>query len=157
MPQAIDTHRLRLVPLSVADAATMLDGGVPAGARWAEGYPADSTLIAAAIVVTSAREGRDLGPWAIFQVLRDGVVVGGMGFIEGPDATGAVRIGFSETAQARAAGCAAEGLTALIAYAREHGATLVRAEAGHPRLAEVFAAAGMRATGEDDGVVHFEA
>lgn len=147
--------RLRLIPLTPEAANALIEGRVPEGADHADGYPSDATLIAAAIVVVAAREGRDLGPWQLFQVLREGRVVGGMGFIEGPDGDGAVRIGFSETPEAAAEGYSAEGLAALIAYAHEQGATSVRAEAGHPRLAAVFADAGMRVTDETDGVTHF--
>lgn len=136
----------------------MVDGTRPEDADWADGYPSDATLVAAALLVVAEREGRDLGPWGVFQVTRDGRVVGGMGFIEGPDDSGAVRVGFSETDAAREHDDVANALAVLIAHAREHGATEIHAEAGTPRAAEVLAAAGMREVhAEQNGVRHFVA
>lgn len=155
--QAIASPRLRLVPLSVGDAASMLEGRTPSGADWAEGYPSDATLVAAAIVTTAEAEGRDLSPWTLFQVQHEGRVVAGMGFVQGPDASGAVQVGFSETEEARANGFTPEGLAALIAYAYEHGATKVRAEAGSGSIAAVLREAGMTPVQEHDGVTLFEA
>ena len=153
----IDTPRLRLVPMSRQHAEAMLEGQTPPGADWADGYPADATLIAAAMVVTAAREGRDLGPWQIYQVVREGQVIAGMGFIEGADDGGEALIGFSETEVARDGRYTEEALAALIDHGRRHGARRIRAEADHPRVAEVLASAGMSPTGSDDGLTRFVA
>lgn len=155
--QAIVSPRLRLVPLSLDDAAAMLEGSTPPGADWAAGYPSDATLVAAAIVTTAAAEGRVLAPWCLFQVQHEGRVVAGMGFVEGLDAQGAVQIGFSETDEAREKGLTAEGLAALIAYAREQGAGLVRAEAGSDAVAEVLREAGMEPAETQGGITLFVA
>lgn len=141
--------------MSLPEAAAIMDGVRPEGADWADGYPAESTLVAAALLIVADRDGRDLGPWGVFQVVRDGRVVGGMGFIEGPDADGAVHIGFSQTDEAGEDVVIA--LRQLIAHARRHGATLIRAEAGEPRQIEALLAAGMREVGLDHGVHLFEA
>lgn len=148
---------LRLVEMSLQDAAAIMEGTRPPGADWADGYPSDASLVAAAIVVVAERDGRDLGPWGVFQVVRDGRVVGGMGFIEGLDAAGCVRIGFTETEAARRSDDVVNALAVLIGHAKEHGATRVLAEAGTPRAAEVLAGAGMHEVGAEDGVRHFEA
>ncbi len=134
----------------------MVDGTRPEDADWAEGYPSDATLVAAALVVVADRDGRELAPWGIFQVVRDGRVVGGMGFIEGPDEAGAVRVGFSETEAAREHEDVVNALAVLIAHAREHGATRILAEAGTPRAVEVLRAPGCTSCeAERNGVRHF--
>lgn len=143
--------------MSLDDATAIVDGVRPEGADWADGYPTDGTLVAAALVVVADRNGDGLHPWDVFQVVRDGRVVGGVGFIEEPDAEGAVRIGFGETEEARRYDDVANALGVLIAHAREHGAALIRAEAGTSRAREVLVKAGLREVGAEDGVHHFEA
>jgi RimJ/RimL family protein N-acetyltransferase len=150
----IVTERLRLVSLSPDDAQAMLEGRTPDGADWAPGYPADGTLVAAAMIV--AAEGT-LEPWTMFQATRDGRVVCGLGFIEGPDADGAVRIGFSETAESRAAGYTAEALAALVSFAHAQGATAVRADTADPRRASVLREAGLEQVAVCGGLVQFAA
>lgn len=148
---------VELVKMSLVDAQAITEGVRPADVDWAPGYPFEATLVAAAMVMVADRDGRDLGPWGIFQVIRGGQVVAGMGFVEGPDPMGAVRIGFSETDAAREHGDTPRALAELIAHARAHGATSIRAEAGSPRAAVVLGDAGMREVGAEDGVRHFEA
>jgi RimJ/RimL family protein N-acetyltransferase len=150
----LETERLRVVPLSVEEAEAIV-----AGRRreaYADGYPADGTLVAAAIVIAS---GGTLGPWTMYQArLRENDrVVAGLGFIDPPDDDGHVRIGFSETEEARAGEYAAEALEALIAFARSSGAAKVTAETADPRYAEVFLAAGMQQVSVCGGLRHFEA
>src|SRR4051794_24294275 len=101
------TPRLRIRRLSVEHAEAILHGTVPPGVLWADGYPADTTLVAAGIVVTAAREGRNLGPWTAYQIERreDGAVIAGIGFFDPPDDDGIVRIGWSETPDARLDEC----------------------------------------------------
>jgi hypothetical protein len=149
----IETERLRLVPLSVKEAQGILDG--VRSDRYADGYPSDGTLVAAAIVVKTAGA---LEPWTMYQArLREGDrVVAGLGFIDPPDEQGRVRIGFSETREAREAGYAAEALEALIAFARGQGATVI-ADTADARVAEVFLEAGMGPVGICSGLRQFEA
>jgi RimJ/RimL family protein N-acetyltransferase len=151
--RVIETERLRVVPLSVEEAEAIV-----AGRRreaYAEGYPADGTFVAAAIVVAS---GGKLGPWTMYQArLRtDGRVVGGLGFVDPPDGDGRVRVGFSETEEAREQGYAAEALEALIAFAHHEGASRVTAETADPRFADVYTAAGMEQVAVCGGLRHFE-
>lgn len=158
----VATSRLRIVRLSTEAADAILHGERPAGADWAEGYPADSTLVAAGIVVTAAREGHDLGPWTIYQVIRaaDGRVLAGLGFLGPPDADGAVHIGFSETREARAEGAVAEAVAALAAWAVKHpDVTMVRADTAvtNVRAVQVLEAAGMRRVHTDGALHHYVA
>jgi RimJ/RimL family protein N-acetyltransferase len=104
------------------------------------------------------KTGGALSPWTMYQARRreDHRVVVGLGFIDPPDDDGRVRVGFSETEEARAEGYAAEALGALIAFAREQGATTI-ADTADPRVAEVYLAAGMNPVGICGGLRQFEA
>lgn len=158
---AIATARLRVVPLSLDEAEAMLEGRRPEGANWAEGYPTDSSLVAAGYAVTAAAEGHDLGPWTVYQAIRrvDGRVLAGMGFFA-PPAGGSVHVGFSESEEARACGSTAEALEALIAFARRQpGVERVCADTAttNRRVVTVLEAAGMRRTRSDGELVFYEA
>ncbi len=159
---ALETSRLRLVVLPLDEAAAMLDGLRAVGDRWTPGYPTDSNLVAAGYVVTAAAEGQDLGPWTIYQLVRkeDDRVVGGLGFFGPPDVAGDVQIGFSEPPELRVAGYAAEGLRALIAFAKgrpEVRRVLADTAATNRRVNVVLEAAGMRQFGSDGQLVFYEA
>lgn len=147
----LQTRRLTLVPLSVEEAHAILDGR--RAEHYADGYPSDGTLVAAAIVV---KTGGELTPWGMYQarVRATGRVVAGLGFIDPPDADGEVHIGFSETEEARADGYTAEAVEALIGFAREQGMTVV-AETADPRAAAVFTEAGLEAAGVCSGLRRF--
>jgi RimJ/RimL family protein N-acetyltransferase len=158
----IETSRLRLVPLSLGDAAALVNGHRPPDARWAEGYPTDGTLVAAGLVIAAEAEGRPLGPWTIYQIVRrtDGVVVGGCGFLEPPDAHGHVHVGFGVAPGERGRGYAGEALRALIEWARRRPeVTRVLADAAATNLDSiaVMEAAGMRRAGSDGQLVLYEA
>jgi hypothetical protein len=150
----IETDRLHVVPLSVEEAEAIVAGRRQDG--YADGYPADGTFVAAAIVVATRGS---LGPWTMYQarVRADDRVVAGLGFVDPPDDEGRVRIGFSETAEAREADYAAEALAALIAYAHEQGATTVTVDTADPRAADVYLSAGMQQVSICGGLRHFEA
>jgi RimJ/RimL family protein N-acetyltransferase len=158
----IDTQRLQiaLMPLEVAEA--LVHGHRPAGVNWPDDYPTDSTLVAASMLFASETEGRPLGPWSVYQMVRkaDGRVVGGLGFVTGgPDPRGHVQLAFSVPASERGQGYAAEAVGALVAWARRQpGVTRVLAETAGTNMAvlAVYEAAGMRRAGADGNLVFFE-
>jgi RimJ/RimL family protein N-acetyltransferase len=159
---SIETQRLSLVPLSLADAATLVNGHRPDAARWAEGYPTDGTLVAAGLVVTAEAEGRPLGLWGTYQMIRlqDGVVVGDCGFLGPPDSQGYVHVAYGVVEEVRSQGYATEALAGLIAWTRTRPeVTRVLADSActnHPSL-RVMENAGMRRAGSDGVLVYFEA
>ena len=148
----METARLNLVPLSVEEASAILEGR--RSERYAEGYPGDGTLVAAAIVV---KTGGALAPWTFYQarIKETGRVVAGLGFIDPPH-DGQVRVGFSETREAQDAGYSPEAVEALVAFAREQDLRVI-ADTADPRVAEVFREAGMEQRGVCGGLMHFEA
>lgn len=160
---AIDTPRLQLVPLSLDTATAIVNGHRPENANWAPGYPTDSALVAAGLVLAADAENRPLEPWGAFQIVvrGDRRVVGGCGFVMGPpDARGHVQIGFSIADSERGEGYATEAVAALIAFARSQpGVTRVLADTACTNAGSirVFEAAGMRRAGSDGELVFFEA
>jgi RimJ/RimL family protein N-acetyltransferase len=160
--EAIQTQRLRLVPLSLGDAAALVNGHRPEAARWADGYPTDGTFVAAGFIVTAEAQGRVLGPWSTYQMVRlsDGVVLGDCGFLGPPDHHGWVHVGYGVADSAREQGYATEALSGLIAWAKERPeVTRVLADTACTNHASirVMEGAGMRRAGSDAGIVYFEA
>ncbi|MBZ3901921.1 GNAT family N-acetyltransferase [Streptomyces griseiscabiei] len=156
----LPTERLVLHPLTAAEAARLVTGEPPEGARWAPGYPADGDVFAAGRFLDLCAHAGDPRPFGVFELrLReDGRAIGGLGFHGPMDADGGVTIGYGLVPAARGKGYAAEALRALLAFARAHGATRVRGDADHDNLASqhVMTAAGMRPTGADARVRYFE-
>jgi RimJ/RimL family protein N-acetyltransferase len=159
--EPIETHSLRLVPLDLPDAAAMVNGHRPVGARWADGYPTDATLVAAGLVVTAAAEGRPLAEWGAYQIVRrsDGVVIGDCGFLGPPDHHGWVHAGHVVVEAETEGDSAVEAFGALIAWAKARpGVTRVMADAActHHASIRVMEGAGMRRAGSDGQLVYYE-
>ncbi|MGW5418828.1 GNAT family N-acetyltransferase [Streptomyces sp. NPDC003943] len=155
----IETERLLLQPLSVDDARRIVDGAPAPGDRWAEEYPTPGDERSARGFLNGVAERGDPGdyrPYAI-RLLADGTTVGGIGFHGPPDADGVVTIGYGLVPGARGQGYAAESLRALIARAREAGATAVRGDADLDNIPSqrVMEAAGMAYEGEDEKVRNY--
>ncbi|MGW4161774.1 GNAT family N-acetyltransferase [Streptomyces sp. NPDC004788] len=155
----IETERLLLHPLSVDDARRIVDARPAPGDRWAEEYPSAGDGRSAQGFLNGVAERGDPGayrPYAI-RLLADGTTVGGIGFHGPPDADGVVTIGYGLVPGARGKGYASESLRALIARAREAGATAVRGDADLDNIASqrVMEAAGMAYEGEDEKVRNY--
>jgi RimJ/RimL family protein N-acetyltransferase len=157
----IETRHLRLVLLELPYAAAVVNGHRPVGARWADGYPTDGTLVAAGFVVTAEAEGRPLGPWGIYQMVRrsDDVVVGDCGFLGPPDEHGWVHAGFGISNPREHAPLAVEALAAIVRWAKaQPECTRVMADAActnHVKI-QVLEDAGLRRAGSDGSLVYYE-
>jgi RimJ/RimL family protein N-acetyltransferase len=159
--EPIETQRLRLVPLDLQDATALVNGHRPEGARWAEGYPTDGTLVAAGVVVTAQAEGHPLGPWGVYQLVRrgDDVIVGDCSVLGPPDHHGWVHIAHAVASLEEHTDLAIEALAALIAWAKtQPGVTRVLADAACTNLTSirVMEGAGMRRAGSDGSLVYYE-
>ena len=157
----IETQQLRLVPLQLPDATAMVNGHRPVRARWADGYPTDGTLVAAGFVVTAEAEGRPLGPWGVYQIVRreDDVVIGDCGFLGPPDHHGWVHLGIGLIDAEEHHDLAVEAFRALIDWAKSQPeCTRVMADAAHTNHAyiQVMEGAGLRRAGSDGRLVYYE-
>lgn len=155
----IETERLRLVPLSLADATAIVNGVRPDGARWADGYPLEGTLVVSGMVVTAEAEETPLGPWRSYHIVRkeDETVIGDSGFDGPPDASGDVHLGCAICQVAQGQGYAREAVTALLAWAHaQPGVRHVLAEASSEPGKRLLRAAGMRPYDERARLVYFQ-
>lgn len=155
----IETDRLLLHPLSADEARRIVDATPAPGDRWAEEYPGDGDARSARGFLNGVAERGDPGvyrPYAI-RLLADGTTIGGIGFHGPPDADGVVTIGYGLVPAARGRGYAAESLRALIARAREAGATAVRGDADLDNVPSqrVMEAAGMAYEGSDEKIRNY--
>jgi RimJ/RimL family protein N-acetyltransferase len=155
------TRRLELRPLELADARALVDDGRPPGRRRAAGYPTESTLVAAGLLVAAAAERRELTPFATYHVIRraEGAVIGDCGF-QGPPEDGCLDLGFAIAGSAQGRGYATEAVEALIGLGLlQPGVRCLRAETTRANRAScrVLEKAGMRRVRESGELLVFEA
>jgi RimJ/RimL family protein N-acetyltransferase len=118
---AIRTARLELVPMTVGDAAAIVNGRAPSpGHTFASGYPDEGSLVRAGLVLAAARADCDPGPFRVYEILRrdDALVIGTCGFHSPPNDDGLVRIGCSLADSARGRGYGGEALGGLVGWGR---------------------------------------
>ena len=160
MGQVLHTERLDLMLLEDVEARELADGINRTGPRWAAGYPLGSTLLRAELTLAAAARQRPLGAFGTYQVIRraDRRVIGDVGFMGPPDATGAVNLGCAITADARRNGYATEALTTLLGWAREQpGLTCVLADTSRSNVASqrLLERVGLRRVGEDGELLYY--
>ena len=160
MGQLLHTARLDLVLLEADDARALAAGVNRDGRRWAAGYPLGSTLLRAELTLAAAAQERPLGAFGTYQVVRraDDQVIGDVGFMGPPDATGAVHVGCAITEDARGQGYATEALSALLDWAREQsGLTCVLADTTRSNLASqrLLERVGLHRVGEDGELLYY--
>jgi RimJ/RimL family protein N-acetyltransferase len=154
------TARLDLVLLAPAGARALATGANDNGNTWASGYPLASSLLRAELTLAAAAQKRPLGPYGTYQVIRraDGQVIGDVGFMGPPDATGAVSVGCAITEDARGQGYATEALSALLEWVREQpGLTCVLADTTRSNLASqrLLERVGLHRIGEDGELIYY--
>jgi RimJ/RimL family protein N-acetyltransferase len=160
MGSVLHTPRLELVLLEPEIARALAAGRNVNGHPWACGYPLGSTLLSAELTAAAAAQRRPLGEFGMYQVVRraDGCVIGDVGFMGPPDATGAVLLGCAITEDARGQGYATEALCALLDWARgQSGLTCVLADTTRSNLASqrLLERVGLRRIGEDGELLYY--
>jgi RimJ/RimL family protein N-acetyltransferase len=160
MEDVLRTERLDLVLLDPEGARRLVAGARRDGEAWAPGYPLASTLLGAELTLAAATTQRPLGRFGSYQVVRraDARVIGDVGFMGPPDATGAVSVGCAITEEARGRGYATEALGALLAWAQEQpGLTCVLADTTRADLAaqRLLDRVGMHRVGEDGELLYY--
>jgi RimJ/RimL family protein N-acetyltransferase len=162
MADVLHTARLELILLEPEQARALAAGTGRNGDPWAAGYPMASTLLRAELTAAAAAARRPLGAFGTYQVVRraDGRVIGDVGFMGPPDATGAVSVGCAITEDAREQGYGSEALAALLEWARgQPGLTCVLADTTRSNVASqrLLEAVGMRRMGEDGELLYYMA
>jgi RimJ/RimL family protein N-acetyltransferase len=159
MGARLATPRLELVLLDAPAARALLAGRCDER-PWVDGYPLASSLLRAELTAAAAAQDAPLGGFGTYQVVRrsDGRVIGDVGFMGPPDATGAVSLGCAFAATARRRGYATEALTALLAWARQQsGLTCVLADTTRSNVASrrLLERVGLRPVGEDGELLYY--
>jgi RimJ/RimL family protein N-acetyltransferase len=134
----------------------------PAGdPPWAAGYPleGDSRACAAYTSQLPASGGMAASsPFGYYQVLENGVVIGGIGF-HGPPNGDVVEVGYGVVPGARGRGVATEALRMLLDVATGlEGVRRVvgRTEGSNLASQRVMTGAGMRLVGRDPDFLHYQ-
>jgi RimJ/RimL family protein N-acetyltransferase len=133
----------------------------PADPPWAEDYPlAGDVRAAAAYASQLPRSAGKTGssPFGYYQILEDGVAVGGIGF-HGPPRGDMVEVGYGVVPAVRGRGVASQALRLLVAVAaRQPGVYRVMGRTEETNLASqaVMRSVGMRQVGRDPDFLHFQ-
>jgi RimJ/RimL family protein N-acetyltransferase len=160
MDAVLHTARLELVLMGPEEARAVTGGISQNGHAWAAGYPLGSSLLRAELTLAAAAHDRPLGAFGTYQVVRraDGQVIGDVGFMGPPDATGAVSIGCAITEDARGQGYGTEALSALLEWCRgQEGLTCVLADTTRSNLASqrLLERVGLHRVGEDGELLYY--
>jgi RimJ/RimL family protein N-acetyltransferase len=160
MGRMLQTARLDLVLLEAEEARALADGVNRDGSRWAAGYPLGSTLLRAELTLAAAAQELPLGGFGTYQVIcrDDDEVIGDVGFMGPPDATGAVNVGCAIIEGARGQGYATEALSAVLDWARtQSGLTCVLADTTRSNVASqrLLERVGMHRVGEDGELLYY--
>ncbi len=131
-------------------------------APWMNGYPLEGDTRACVAYLSQLPVAGGPGgssPFGYYQVLEDGVVVGGIGFHGPPNRKKVVEVGYGVVEEARGRGVATEALLLLLDVATGlKGVQRVvgRTEESNVASQRVMLAAGMRFAGRDQDFLHFE-
>ena len=160
MAGVLHTARLMLVLLDPEHARELAAGRNHNGHHWDPGYPLGSTLLRAELTAAAAALDRPLGEFGSYQVIRraDDHVIGDVGFMGPPDATGAVSVGCAITPDARGQGYATEALSSVLAWARQQsGLTCVLADTTRTNVASqrLLERVGLHRIGEDGELLYY--
>jgi RimJ/RimL family protein N-acetyltransferase len=152
---------LRLLTRSEAERVIARRRDPVADPPWAAGYPLDGDSRACAAYVTHlpSSGGSDaVDVFGYYQVLEDGLVVGGIGF-HGPPSGNVVEVGYGVVPAVRERGVATQALRILLDVAAGlEGVRRVvgRTEETNVASQRVMSGVGMQLVGRDPDFLHFE-
>jgi RimJ/RimL family protein N-acetyltransferase len=152
---------LRLLTRREADRVIARRRDPAADPPWADGYPLEGDIRATAAYAThlpASGGGDAVDVFGYYQVLEDGVVVGGIGF-HGPPSGHVVEVGYGVVPSVRGRGVATQALRILLKVAAGlEGVRRVVGRTEETNLASqgVMRAAGMHLVGRDPDFLHFE-
>jgi RimJ/RimL family protein N-acetyltransferase len=155
---AIETGRLRLHAVDLAEAVRIHSGQPSDADAWCDGYPFEGDLAALGRFI-SASDSVEQRPFGYYQIARrsDGLAIGGIGFF-GPPVDGVVEIGYGLVAAARGNGFAAEAVDAVRVIAANNGVSRIVARTDLDNYASqhTLLAAGFELVREDAELRYYE-
>jgi RimJ/RimL family protein N-acetyltransferase len=128
---------------------------------WADDYPLEGDVRACASYASHlppAAGGSGVDVFGYYQVLENGIVVGGIGF-HGPPSGDVVEVGYGVVPRARGRGVATEALRMMLQVAvGQEGVRRVvgRTEETNIASQRVMTSAGMQLVGRDSDFLHYE-
>ncbi|NDU76694.1 GNAT family N-acetyltransferase [Actinomadura sp. DSM 109109] len=150
----LTTGRLVLRPWSSGEVAAVLSGDRPA--HWADDFPAEGDGVIAGFISENPSA---LGEHGQRQIIErsTGLVVGAVGLFW-PPAGGAVEFGYGVVPSRRGRGYASEAARAIVAFALSSPGVdrvVATVEQSNPASARVLENAGLRLTGEGEGIATY--
>lgn len=155
----LQTERLLLHPVDVAEAERIVARQAGSSDSWAEDFPFDGDVVGATFFLRASAERGPQEPFGFYRVTRlaDGQAVGGIGF-KGPPNDGRVEIGYGLAPSARGHGLATEAVRAIVEVARTQKVTRVLASTTHDNVAsqQTLLHAGFTLATSDDELHYYE-
>ena len=156
----VETERLRLHPIDVAEGERIVARRAGAGDAWADDFPFEGDVVAIGAFLRSVEVHGEQRPFGYYRITRlaDGRAVGGIGF-KGRPIDGCVEVGYGLAPSARGHGFAAEAVVALLAVAADHGLSRVVADTTSDNAASqrTLTRAGFRLVRLDRELLRYEA
>jgi RimJ/RimL family protein N-acetyltransferase len=155
----IETSRLRLHAIDVAEAERIVARSAGPADAWADDFPFEGDVGAVGGFLRATAASGEQRPFGYYRITRlsDGRAVGGIGFKGQPDG-GTAEIGYGLAPSARGHGFAAEAVIALLAVAADHGLLKVIADTTVENMASqrTLTQAGFRLVRTDDDLHYYE-
>jgi RimJ/RimL family protein N-acetyltransferase len=156
---ALQTSRLKLQTIAMAEAERIVARTEGALDSWADDYPFEGDVAAVTGFIRATARYGDQSPFGYYQISRltDGRAIGGVGF-KGQPHRGCVEIGFGMVPSARGHGYAAEAVLALLGLAADFGLSRVIADSAHDDIAShrTLLRAGFHLVSTDKDLRSFE-
>jgi RimJ/RimL family protein N-acetyltransferase len=155
----IETDRLALHAIDVAEGERIAAGAAGPADNWASDYPFEGDLGAVAGFLRDSSAHGEQRPFGYYRITRraDGQAVGGIGF-KGQPAGGVVEIGYGLVPSARGHGFAAEAVVAVLGVAAEQRVARVIADTTIDNIAsqQTLVRAGFRFVSTSDDLHLYE-